>query len=109
MMIHMTGISASPKRAIAIQRQGANLGHVVRDQLSTMTAAGYSEVGVCWNSGMLMIEAKGDCGHIQRRFNRAGVCVMERIDHEGIGIKRRYADDGFTLISEEICDEIGDC
>ncbi|MGB3315186.1 MAG: hypothetical protein WBB85_12300 [Albidovulum sp.] len=108
-MIHMTSISASPKGAIAIQHPKANLGHIVREQLSSMTAAGYSEVDVRWSNDMLLIEAKGDSGNVQRRFNRAGICVMENIDNEGIGIKRCYDENGMALISEEIRDEDGDC
>lgn len=108
-MIHMTGISASPKGTISIHRHNANLGQVVREQLSSMTAAGFSEVDVRWSSDMLLIEAKGDNGNVQRRFNRAGICIMESIDHEGIGVKRRYDNDGITVISEEICGEAGNC
>ena len=108
-MIHMTGISVSPKAAIAIRRPTANLGQVVREQFGSMTAAGYGEVDVCWSADMLVIEGKGDRGHVRRKFNTAGACVAEQVDQQGISVKREFSEDGITLISEEISSETPDC
>lgn len=105
----MTGISASPRKALAIRRPTANLGQVVREQFGSMTTAGYGEVDVCWSADALVIEGKGDRGHVRRKFNLSGICVAEQIEQRGISVKRVFADDGITLVSEEICNETRDC
>lgn len=101
-MIHMTDITASPFEKVTITRTATNLGQLVRDQLSALTAAGFGEVDVRWNSDMLLIDAKSDDGYVCRVFNSNGICVMEEIDRRGIAVQRHFETDGITVISEEI-------
>lgn len=108
-MYHMTGIKALPDQAIRVERPNARLGQIVRDQLASMTETGYCDIDVRWNSDVLIIEARSDDGRIRRMFNCAGICLMERIDCAGFGVKRYFDDDGLTLISEEICGEGAHC
>ncbi|MDI3338585.1 hypothetical protein QKW60_19410 [Defluviimonas aestuarii] len=107
-MIHMTDITASPFEKVTILRPAANLGQLVRDQLSALTASGYAQVDVRWNSDMLLIDAKSDDGYVCRVFNADGACVMEQIDRRGIGVERHFEEDGITVISEEIFGESED-
>ena len=107
-MIHMTDITASPFEKVIVTRPATNLGQLVSDQLSALTASGYGGVNVRWNSDMLLIDARSDDGYVCRVFNCSGICVMEEIGRRGIGVSRKFEEDGLTVISEEIFEETAD-
>lgn len=107
-MLHLTGLSAPTSERIYLMQPSVNMSDLVQRQLRDLTADGYGDIDVLWNSIALSIEARCDEGALRRVFNCAGACVMEKIDRNGAGVERVYDADGITLLSEEIFDEIGD-
>ena len=101
-MIHDKMIASTPNQRIAVKLPPANLSGLVREQLSRMTAEGFEDIDVRWNSIALSIEARGPDRSVLRVFNCAGACVLERIDQQGIGVERYFDADGITLLSEAI-------
>lgn len=107
-MLNIAGLSAPPSERIYLMQPSVNMSDLVQRQLQEITADGFGDIDVRWNSIALSIEARSDEGSLRRVFNCAGACVMEKIDRCGAGVERVYDADGITLLSEEIIDEIGD-
>ncbi|MGB3176742.1 MAG: hypothetical protein WBH14_07820 [Albidovulum sp.] len=107
-MIHFPGISTSAHKPVFSQHPTTNLGPVVQRHIQALRLEGYEEIDVRWNSVALCIEAKNGDNIVRLECDPTGRTRSERVVGPGVVIKRTFAADGLTAVSEEIIDILED-
>ncbi len=101
-MIHPAHAFADRVQAISVSVAPERLGAIVKEQVTAISADGYSDFDVRWNGTALSIEARNDETIIRREFSPIGNLAMEKIVERGITVERFFGADGIALVHENI-------
>lgn len=107
-MIHSAKAFADRSPAIRVSVSPERLGAIVKEQLTAISAEGYSDFDVRWNGIALSIEARNGVTILRRDFSPVGKLEMEKIVGVGITVERFFDADGIALVHEHIYAESDD-